>query len=93
MEIIETVTREIETIAGLSYPVTITRRKGLQRYVENGKEVLIDEIMICDYGPKRGTTVCRTLHRAEAYTAEERAAGRAEIIAVATQSMFDQHIW
>lgn len=93
MAVIETVTHEVRILCGKEYPVTITRRKGLDTYIDNGEEILADEVTFCDYGPKMGTARNYTLHKAVQPTEAERAEGRRRILEVATQAMISQGIW
>lgn len=87
---VETVER---VIGGKTYPVTITRRKGLDTYQENGKEILADEAVFSDYGPKMGISRSYTLHKDIQPTEAEREAGRRHIREVATQALIAQGIW
>lgn len=91
MAVTETVEHTVELSGGREYPVTITRRIGLDTYINNGKEIQADRATFYDYGPKQGVTRCYTLHKD--YTPEERAEGRRHIRAVAVQAMIDQGIW
>ena len=87
MEVKVTVETKERTIGGKVYQVTITRRKGLDTYVEDGKEFLADEAVFSDYGPRMGISRSYTLHK------DEREAGRRRIQQVAAQAMIDQGIW
>lgn len=91
-KIITTVQEATMTVGGKVYPVTITRYKGLKTYVdETGREILCDQAIYMDAGPKLGGGWTYIEHKD--YTPEEREAGRRRIIEVATQAMIDQGIW
>ena len=93
MAVVETVTREVRILCGKEYQVTITRRKGLDRYIDHGKEILADEATFCDYGPKMGTARNYTLHKAVQPTEAEREAGRRHVQDVAARVMSEQGLW
>lgn len=93
MEVKVTVETKERTIGGKVYQVTITRRKGLDTYIEDGKEFLADEAVFSDYGPRMGISRSYTLHKDEQPTEAEREAGRRRIQQVAAQAMIDQGIW
>lgn len=98
MAAIETVERETRTICGKTYDVTITRREGLDSYIDlaidpSGTPFLADAATFIDYGPKMGVTKCYTMHKEVQPTEEERAAGRRHIQEVAVKCLIDQGIW
>ena len=98
MAAIETVERETRTICGKTYDVTITRREGLDSYIDltidpSGTTLLADAATFIDYGPKMGVTKCYTMHKEVQPTEEERAAGRRHIQEVAVKCLIDQGIW
>lgn len=93
MAVIETVTHEIHCFGGKEYPVTITKRKGLDQYSERGKDILADEATFCDYGPKLGTARAYTVHKEVPPTQAEREDGRRCIQQVAAQALIAQGIW
>ena len=98
MAAIETVERETRTICGKTYDVTITRREGLDSYIDltidpSGTPFLADAATFIDYGPKMGVTKCYTMHKEVQPTDEERAAGRRHIQVVAVKCLIDLGIW
>ncbi len=93
MVVIETVTHEIHCFGGKEYPVTVTRRKGLNRYHDKGKEILADEATFCDYGPKMGIARSYTVHKEVPPAQAEREEGRGYIQQVAAQALIAQGVW
>ena len=98
MAAIETVERETRTICGKTYDVTITRREGLDSYIDltidpSGTPFLADAATFIDYGPKMGVTKCYTMHKEVQPTEEVRAAGRRHTQEVAVKCLIDQGIW
>lgn len=98
MAAIETVERKTRTICGKTYDVTITRREGLDSYIDltidpSGTPFLADAATFIDYGPKMGVTKCYTMHKEVPPTEEERAAGRRRIQETAVKCLIDQGIW
>lgn len=93
MAVIETVERTTVTLDGVEYPVVVTRRKGLDTYVDDGKTILADYATFIDYGPKMGVSRCYTLHPETEPTREEREANRRRLREVVAQCMVDQGFW
>lgn len=100
MAVIETVEHTTRMCGGKEYPVVITRRKGLDTYIDrsvtkDGKiyeeTIVAEAATFTDWGPKMGTTRCYTTPTN--YTEEEREAGRQHIRDVAIQCLYDQGIW
>lgn len=63
MAVIETVEHLTRTICGKTYEVTITRREGVDSYIDltidpSGTPFLADAATFIDYGPKMGVTKC-----------------------------------
>lgn len=90
--IIETVEERTEKENGKMLKTMFIRRKGLARYIRNGREVLADMATFHDCG-KLGMSCAYTVHRAAVYTEEERAEGRRHIQEVAAQSLVAQGLW
>lgn len=94
MAVKETVEHTFRTVGSREYPVTITRREGLDTYYDDdGKPFLADWATFIDFGPKMGVAKNYTNHRDTPYTEEEKAAGRRHIQEVAAWCLVDQGIW
>ena len=74
-----TETERTTSYRGKDWPTRRVRWKGLHRIRFGDEEYLADESMVFDSGPKLGVSVVVTRHREVPFTAEERAAGRANI--------------
>ena len=84
------VTRKTEIISGKEYPLTVTKQKGIQEIIVDGKPVLVEAVTI--FESPLGTSRCFTRARAEV-TPEVRDANLKKIREVATQAMIDMGIW
>lgn len=92
MDIVTTVEQAVTKVGGKEFPVTITRYKGLKTYIDaRGREILCDEAVYFDGGPKMGGGWAYVEHKD--YTPEERAEGRRRIKEAAARAMVDQGIW
>ena len=90
MSISITVTQEEETVGAKKYPLTVTRQRGLQEIMVQGKPVLVESVTI--FESPLGTSLCYT--RAQPPRTEAEKAERLRIIReVATRAMIDQGIW
>lgn len=94
MDVIKTVEHTEMMLCGKLMPVTITRLEGLFEYQDaDGSIHLADGASIMDFGPKLGVIRAYDKHPDVPFTEEEKAAGRAQICAVATQAMTEQGLW
>lgn len=94
MSVIETVECTTLVMEGREYPVTVTRRKGLDTYTApDGRTILADAATFIDYGPKLGVTRNYTLHPETEPTDEERAENRAKLQAVVAKCLTEQGLW
>lgn len=80
-------------VSGKMCPVSILRIVGLATYQAKDREILADAATFIDYGPKQGVTSNYTLHKDQAPTEEERAAGRRNILETAVRALEAQGIW
>lgn len=93
-DVVETVEVTERRIGGELLPVTITRRVGLCCYLDHdGKEILADEAVFMDFGPKLGVQRSYLMHPDVEPTEEERAGNRARLLEVAYKAMEDQGLW
>lgn len=94
MAVMETIERTERRIGGVVYPVTITRRVGLETYTgAGGKPILADEATFMDFGPRLGVQRTYILHPEVEPTEAERAAGRELVKETAIRAMIEQGIW
>ena len=85
-----TVTHTTETVGKKTYPLTITKQRGLQEIMVDGKPLLIESLTI--FESPLGTSRCYT--RAQPPQTPEARAERLRITReVATRAMIDQGIW
>ena len=85
-----TVKHTTEIISGKEYPLTVTKQRGLQEILVQGKPVLVEAVTI--FESPLGTSRCFTRARPEA-SPEERTANLQQIKEVATKAMIDMGIW
>ena len=84
------ITHKTEIISGKEYPLTVTKQKGIQEIIVDGKPVLVEAVTI--FESPLGTSRCFTRARAEVVP-EVRDANLKKIREVATQAMIDMGIW
>lgn len=85
-----TITHKTEMISGKEYPLTVTKQKGLQEIIVDGKPVLVEAVTI--FESPLGVSRCFTRARADV-SPDVREANLREIRDVATQAMIDMGIW
>ena len=93
-DVVETVEVTERRMGKELLPVTITRRVGLCCYRDHaGKEIMADEAVIMDFGPKLGVQRSYLMHPDVEPTKEEREANLARLLEVAHRAMDEQGLW
>lgn len=91
LEGIETVEHTTETLCGKTYPITITRRRGLHSLkIENGEEHFVDAVTMTDAG-RLGVSRCYTIH--SDYSDEACSTGHKAIQETLIRVMDEQGLW
>ena len=80
------------TIGGREYQLKITRQKGLQEVMIDGKPTLVEMAAFIEWPGKMGTTRNYTIAR-QPKTPEEEEAFQARVREVATTALINQGIW